>query len=116
MSRLVYSTDSGRRCPDCGQPVSACRCKHQVAPGGQAVDGVVRLQRQTKGRAGKPVVIITGLALTPDEMKQLAKRLKSKCGVGGTVEQNTIIMQGDKRDLLKSELEALGHTVKLAGG
>ncbi|MCB1694087.1 MAG: translation initiation factor Sui1 [Pseudomonadales bacterium] len=112
--RVVYSTDTGRRCPDCGEAASACTCKRQAAtPKG---DGIVRLQRQTKGRNGKPVVIITGLPLAPDEMKQLAKKLKAKCGVGGTVEGGTIVIQGDKRDVLKSELESLGHTVKLSGG
>lgn len=107
--RVVYSTDTGRLCPDCGQPVSQCQCKSQQGPVG---DGIVRLQRQTKGRNGKPVTVISGLPLTPTEMKPVAKRLKSRCAVGGTVENDTIIIQGDKRDLIKSELESMGYKVK----
>lgn len=111
---LVYSTDIGKRCPECGNGVSACKCKQMGAP--PAGDGIVRLQRQTKGRNGKPVVVITGLALDGVALKHLASQLKARCGVGGTVENQTIVIQGDKRDVLKRELESLGHTVKLSGG
>ena len=64
----------------------------------------------------KPVVIISGLGLTSGELKKVAKTLKSKCGVGGSIENNNILIQGDKRDVIKPELEALGYTVKLSGG
>lgn len=111
---LVYSTDLGKRCPECGHAVSACKCKLAVTP--PAGDGIVRLQRQTKGRSGKPVVVITGLALDVVALKKLASQLKARCGVGGTVENQTIVIQGDKREVLKRELESLGHTVKLSGG
>ncbi|MEX2326981.1 MAG: stress response translation initiation inhibitor YciH, partial [Pseudomonadales bacterium] len=80
--RIVYSTNSGRHCPDCGAPADACQCKREPTKDRATSDGVVRLQRQTRGRAGKPVVIITGLPLSPDEMKLLASKLKAKCGVG----------------------------------
>ncbi len=110
-SGLVYSTDQGRHCPDCNQPRQQCRCQQTRQSGG---DGIIRLQRQTKGRAGKPVVIITGIAA--DELKAVAKTLKRKCGVGGTVEDDRIIIQGDKRDDIKRELEATGHVVRLSGG
>ena len=116
MSRknLVYSTDQGRLCPGCGRPVSDCGCRAGAkAPVG---DGIVRLQRQTKGRNGKPVVIITGLPLAGEPLKALAKDLKNRCGVGGSIEQGNILIQGDKRDLLKQLLEDRGYTVKLAGG
>ena len=107
--RVVYSTDAGRHCPDCGKPVTSCVCKSHEVPQG---DGIARLQRQTKGRNGKPVIVISGLALPPDELKQLAKRLKAKCAVGGTVEGGNIVIQGDKRDIIKAELEALEYKVK----
>lgn len=107
--RIVYSTESGRHCPECGKPVANCNCSAESVPKG---DGIVRLQRQTKGRNGKPVVLVTGLALPADELKRLAKRLKSRCAVGGTVENGTIVIQGDKRDLIKAELEALDYKVK----
>lgn len=111
-SGVVYSTDGGRHCPECGEPKDDCRCARladeAVAPG----DGVVRLQRQTRGRNGKPVVVITGLGLPPDGLRQVAKTLKSKCGAGGTVENGTVIIQGDKRDRIRDELGTMGYRVK----
>jgi translation initiation factor 1 len=110
--RTVYSTDLGQLCPDCRQPVKSCQCQ-PVQPDG---DGIVRLQRQTKGRNGKPVTLITGVPLSAPELKKLAGELKKKCGVGGSVEGASILIQGDKRPLLKELLEQRGFAVKLAGG
>ena len=111
---LVYSTDKGRLCANCAQPKSACRCKQPpAAPSG---DGIVRLQRQTHGRAGKAVIVISGLHLAPDALKTLANELKQRCGCGGAVKDNTIEIQGDHRPALKTALEQLGYTVKLSGG
>lgn len=109
----VYSTDQGRICPDCNQPKASCRCSQ---PGAPASDGIVRLQRQVKGRNGKPVTLITGIPLASKELKALAKELKNKCGVGGATEGDTILIQGDMRERIKAVLEARGYTVKLAGG
>jgi translation initiation factor 1 len=110
--RTVYSTDLGQLCPDCRQPVKSCQCQ-PLQPDG---DGIVRLQRQTKGRNGKPVTLITGVPLSAPELKKLAGELKRKCGVGGSVEGASILIQGDKRPLLKELLEQRGFAVKLAGG
>ena len=79
-------------------------------------DGVVRLRRETKGRGGKAVTIVSGVPLAPDALKALAKTLKQKCGVGGAVKNTEIEIQGDQRAVLKPTLEKLGYTVKLAGG
>ena len=103
-SRLVYSTETGR----IDEPIAA-----PVRPKG---DGVVRIQRQTSGRKGKGVCLITGVALDDAELTKLAAELKKKCGCGGAVKDGIIEIQGDKRDLLKSLLEAKGMKVKLAGG
>ncbi len=116
MVRPVYSTDprfKSQLCPDCGQSLAKCHCKKDSIP---ESDGFVGLQRQVKGRNGKPVVLITGLPLTKPELKVLAKKLKTRCGVGGSIDGNTIIIQGDKRDLLQPELESMGYKVKLSGG
>jgi translation initiation factor 1 len=112
--QLVYSTDGGRHCPACGAVIKQCQC-HQAATE-VAADGIIRLQRQVKGRGGKPVVLITGLPLVGAELKALAKKLKTKCGVGGSIEEGVILIQGDKRELLMTELTALGYRVKISGG
>ena len=114
MSRLVYSTDQGRLCPDCGQPKSDCRCKQISAP--PSGDGIVRIRRETKGRKGKGVSIVSGLPLSGDELKPLAKRLKAKLSTGGAIKGTDLEFQGDHRQTLKALLEAEGFTVKLAGG
>ncbi|MDU8925161.1 stress response translation initiation inhibitor YciH [Pasteurellaceae bacterium LIM206] len=103
-STLIYSTETGR----ISQPTPQA-----VRPKG---DGIVRIQRQTSGRKGSGVSVITGLDLTDDELKKLAAELKKRCGCGGSVKQGTIEIQGEKRDLLKRLLEQKGFTVKLAGG
>lgn len=113
-SRIVYSTQYGKMCPRCHQPIAQCTCRQQqAAPKG---DGIVRISRQTKGRKGKGVTVITGLPLNPNDLAQLAKQLKQKCGSGGTVKDNTIEIQGDHRDLLVAELSKQGYTVKRVGG
>ena len=111
---LVYSTESGRTCPDCQQPRSQCQCTSQEAiPEG---DGIVRISRETKGRKGKGVTLIRGIPLAEKDLKALAKKLKAKCGTGGTVKDGVIEIQGDQRDLLVTELSQRGYTVKKAGG
>ena len=114
-SGLVYSTDHGTMCPNCNQPKDKCICKSK-SPVISTTDGIVRISRQTKGRKGKGVSIITGIPLPDAELKQLATKLKTKCGTGGTCKNGTIEIQGDNREKLKNELEALGYKVKLAGG
>jgi translation initiation factor 1 len=111
---LVYSTGQGRLCPDCGRPVANCHCKsaHKTAAG----DGIVRIQRQVKGRGGKTVTLITGLALPDIELKSLAKVLKQHCGTGGSTRDGNIEIQGDHRETLYAELRSQGFTVKLSGG
>lgn len=113
-SRLVYSDQQGRICPGCAQPVKQCRCRRpQPAPQG---DGIVRIKRETKGRKGKGVTLITGLTLPEQELKNLAKTLKQKCGTGGTIKAGVIEIQGDHRDLVLELLQDKGWKVKQAGG
>ena len=113
-SSLVYSTEHGAACPKCGKPLASCACgKKAAAPKG---DGVVRIMRQTKGRKGSGVCLITGLPLSGAELEKLAKQLKQRCGSGGTVKDGVVEIQGDHRETLLAELKKLGYTVKLAGG
>jgi len=112
-SGLVYSTERGRLCPDCEEEVSACCCSNNQIPGG---DGIVRVSLDTKGRKGKGVTLIKGILIMPNELKELAKELKKKCGVGGAVKDNVIEIQGDHRDLLVTLLEQKKFKVKRSGG
>ena len=104
-SRLVYSTETGRIKED----------KH-ITPALPQGDGIIRIRRETAGRNGKGVTTISGLLVSADELKNIAKQLKQLCGTGGAVKDGIIEIQGDHRDKLKIELEKRGHTVKLAGG
>jgi translation initiation factor 1 len=103
-NRLVFSTDVGR-------------IKEEISkPQREKGDGIVRIQRQTKGRKGKGVCLVTGLDLDDAALKLLAAELKKVCGCGGAIKDGIIEIQGDKRDVLKMVLEKKGYTVKLAGG
>ena len=111
---LVYSTDTGRTCPGCGHPVKQCCCSTKKSR--QQGDGMVRISRQTKGRKGSGVCLITGVDLGGTELKKLAKQLKKKCGSGGAVKNGVIEIQGDHREVLVETLIKLGFRAKLAGG
>jgi len=111
---IVFSTEHGRMCPACGKPISQCICK-KTAPAYEG-DGIVRVGRETKGRKGKGVTVITGINLDETRLKELATQLKQKCGAGGTVKDGVIEIQGDHRDKLVEELQKKGYTVKRSGG
>lgn len=120
-SRLVYSSGQGRLCPECARPVGECRCRRsspaRPGPVGPAKrDGIVRVGRETQGRRGKGVTVITGLPLDGEALGLLATQLKKRCGSGGTVHGSTIEIQGDHRDLLVAELGRLGYSVRRSGG
>lgn len=111
---LVYSTEAGRMCPVCRQPVAQCRCrKSEAVPAG---DGVVRVSRETQGRGGKAVTLVKGVRLEALELAALGKQLKAACGSGGTVKDGVIEIQGDHVEKVIAALQAQGHTVKRAGG
>ncbi|NBA22216.1 stress response translation initiation inhibitor YciH [Aeromonas caviae] len=103
-SRLVYSTDGGM--------IKESAPAQHASP--FPADGVVRIRRETKGRKGAGVISIHGVPA--DQQKALATQLKKKCGTGGGLKEGIIEIQGDKRDLIKTELEKAGFQVKLVGG
>jgi translation initiation factor 1 len=110
---LVYSTELGRTCPDCRRPLAECRCAaQQQAPRG----GPIRVSRETAGRKGAGVTVVTGLPLAPPELAALASELKRRCGSGGTVRDGRIEIQGDHRDLVVAELCQRGYAAKRSGG
>ncbi len=110
---LVFSTDTGRMCPGCRQPADACNCAAAVIAAG---DGIARVRRETKGRGGKTVTSISGLGLPVDELKTLAKRIKARCGCGGSVVDGVIEIQGDRAEMLCEWLIAEGFKAKRSGG
>jgi translation initiation factor 1 len=100
-SRLVYSTETGRVKTTDTQVIE------------DEGDGIVRLHRES--RKGNGVTLIKGLPLSSD-IKSLAKLLKTKLGVGGSIKDNIIELQTDQREKIKSLLETKGFSVKIAGG
>jgi translation initiation factor 1 len=105
-SRVVYSTDDGdlRRAPDRG-------LRERRAEGGR-----VKVRREVAGRRGKAVTTISGVPVDDVGLKELAGKLKKRCGVGGSVKHGVIEIQGDHRDVVVQILEAEGYTPVLAGG
>jgi len=103
LSSLVYSTDKGRITEEKQEIITPS-------------DGFAKVRRETKGRKGKGVMVISGLGLSNANLKQLASKLKKSCGSGGSVVGETIEIQGDKRDTIKNELEKNGFKVKFIGG
>ena len=110
---LVYSTEAGRMCPQCRQSLASCRCSAaSVRP---ATDGVLRVSLETKGRAGKGVTLVRGLALDDAAIAALGKQLRTSCGSGGTVKDGVVEVQGDHRDRVIRMLTDQGYVVKRAG-
>jgi translation initiation factor 1 len=101
-------------CPLCRQPIATCSCASAQAK--PQTDGVVRVCRETKGRAGKGVTLVKGLALEPLALAALGKQLKTACGSGGTVKDGVIEVQGDHAQRVVELLQKQGHVVKRAGG
>jgi translation initiation factor 1 len=103
---LVWSSGDGdlRRPPE--------RSAAPRAPAG----GRVKVRRETAGRRGKAVTTISGVPLADDGLRELAGRLKKRCGVGGSAKYGVIELQGDHRDTVVELLRADGYDVVLAGG
>lgn len=113
---LVYSTDVGRMCPTCRRPAAACSCAATQAAALRRNDGIVRVSRESKGRGGKTVTLVAGVALDAIALAALGKRLKTACGSGGTVKDGVIEVQGDHCERVIECLRKDGFTVKRAGG
>lgn len=106
-SNLVYSTDGGR----ITQPAEKAPLEVKLFS-----DGFIRIERQTKGRKGKGVMLVVGIDPEKHDLKTLAKTLKTKMGQGGSLKDGVIEIQGDDREKLKILLQTAGFKVKLAGG
>lgn len=106
--------DEWRRllCPRCHQLKKTCTCKPE--PPNKST--VVKVGRETKGRGGKGVTIVSDLPLDEQGLTELATKLKTRLGTGGTVKDGRIEIQGDQRDRIVAELEGMGYRAKKAGG
>lgn len=113
--RVVYSTGRGSICPDCGNPVSACRCGEKKSPASRG-DGVIRVRRETKGRGGKTMTTISGVPIDEPGLEELASKLKRHLGTGGAVKDGVIEIQGDRVEVVIAELAREGFKAKRAGG
>ena len=105
MSDLVWSSDGGdrrRRKPERARPAAA--------------GGRVKVRREVAGRRGKAVTTISGVPLDDAGLRELAGRLKKRCGVGGSAKGGVIELQGDHRDVVVEVLRGEGYDVVLAGG
>jgi len=100
---IVYSTN-----PDFQYQYEGLDEQDSLSPNKQTL--WVHFER--KHRAGKKVTIVSGFAGNPDQLKALGKLLKTKCGVGGTVKDREILVQGDHREKVKWILKAEGYGVK----
>ena len=110
---LVYSTESGRMCPQCRKALGACVCAALPMPAG---DGNVRVSRDSKGRGGKVVTVVRGLPLDAVALGLLGKELRAACGSGGTVKQGVVEVQGDHVLRILDLLAAKGWKAKQSCG
>lgn len=106
-NRLVYSTN-----PDI-KPFDDSEEEQETL---SAKAQLLYISRDKKQRKGKQVTLVTGFVGRSDDLKELGKTLKSKCGVGGSVKDGQIMIQGDFREKVKGILENLGYKCKLSGG
>lgn len=114
-NRRVYSTETGRICPNCDCAITHCKCKKQKTQI-KNNDGFIRIARETKGRKGAGVSLITGLPLDASELKDTAKKIKQLCSSGGAIKDGIIEIQGDHRDKIEEWLNGQGYKTKRVGG
>ena len=112
-ARLIYSTDTGGKCAVCGWPQRNCQCSsRRDAPEAVPSRVVAKLRMEKKGRGGKTVTVVYGLPRNPEFLRELSQDLKRACGVGGTVAEDGVELQGDLRERVRDALMKRGYVVK----
>lgn len=113
-ARVVYESQQGRVCPQCGWPATACRCASQQAVEDERVPArlVFKLRVERTGRGGKTVTVIDGFPHNAPFAAALAQELKRSCGTGGALRDGALELQGDLRDRVRELLTRKGHAVK----
>jgi translation initiation factor 1 len=104
VSDLVWSSSGGDR------------RRRREEPAAVPAGGRVKVKREVAGRRGKPVTTVTNVPLDDAGLRALAGRLKKRCGVGGSVKDGVIELQGDHRTVVVDVLRGEGYDVVLAGG
>jgi translation initiation factor 1 len=110
--RLVYSSDAGRICPDCGMPARSCSCGKGAPDESIPRRLVAKLRIEKKGRGGKTVTVVDGLPRNATLLKALSQELKRVCGTGGAVADGAVELQGDLRERVREVLQTKGYIVK----
>jgi len=111
-ARLIYSTDTGGKCPVCGWPQRDCQCSTRAAVEAVPTRVVAKLRMEKKGRGGKTVTVVYGLPRNTAFLKELAQELKRVCGTGGAPGEDSVELQGDLRDRVRDHLVKKGFSVK----
>ena len=110
--KTVYSTEQ-TVCRKCGRPACVCSAK----PGKTAASsGPVRVGRETKGRKGAGVTVVTGLSMSESQLRDLLSACKKRLGCGGTLRDGVLEFQGEHRDALLAHLESIGIKAGRSGG
>jgi translation initiation factor 1 len=115
-ARLVYSTDAGRICPQCGLPVERCHCAQNRSSSPKQTDGVVRIALDRKHRRGKTMTIVGGAPGDEAELAQLCRELKKLLATGGSAHDGQIELQGDHRERVVTYFATRGIKTKRVGG
>jgi translation initiation factor 1 len=110
--RLVFSTARGRICPGCGWPADNCRCSRRASDAEVPARIAAKLRVEKAGRGGKTVTVVYDLPRNTPFLKELCGDLKRACGTGGTVEEDTVELQGDHRNRIRELLQKRGFLVK----
>jgi translation initiation factor 1 len=105
-ARVVWSSGDG----------DLRRAREPAADTRRSGGGRVKVRRETSGRRGKAVTTVADLPLDDAGLRELAGRLKKRCGVGGSVKDGVIELQGDHRDVVVDVLRASGYDAVPAGG
>jgi len=106
-AKVVWSSSDG----DLRKARAPRAAARQAGAGGR-----VRVRRETAGRRGKAVTTVADVPLDDAGLRELAGRLKKRCGVGGSAKDGVIELQGDHREAVAALLRADGYDVVLAGG
>ena len=112
-ARIVYSTDTGGKCPGCGWPQRDCKCSSQRSANEAIPSRVVaKLRMEKRGRGGKTVTLVYDLPDNAVFLKELCQELKRSCGTGGAVVEGGVEIQGDLRERVRDALLKKGYIVK----